>query len=58
VLALTPASQLVLIKPDEKGYTEVAKIKVAETPTYAHPVLSGNRIYVKDQDAVTAYSVE
>ena len=57
-MALTPASQLVLIKPDEKEYTEVAKIKVAQTPTYAYPVLSGDRIYVRDQDSVTAYSVE
>jgi len=58
VLALTPASQLVVIKPDEKGYSEVAKIKVAETPTYAYPIVSGNHMYIKDQDSLAAYSLE
>jgi hypothetical protein len=58
VMALTPASQLLVFKPDAKGYSEVAKIKVADSPTYAYPVVSGNRIYIRDQGSVTAYTVE
>jgi hypothetical protein len=58
VLALTPASQLVVIKPDEKSYTEVAKIKVSETPTYAYPIASGNHLYIKDQGNLIAYAIE
>jgi outer membrane protein assembly factor BamB len=57
-MALTPASQLLVFKPDAKGYSEVAKIKVAETPTYAYPVASGNRIYIRDQAGLTAYTVQ
>jgi outer membrane protein assembly factor BamB len=57
LMALTPSSELIVFKPSEKEYTEVAKIKVAETPTYAYPVVSGNRIYIKDQDSVAMFSL-
>lgn len=52
LLALTPASELVVFEPNSKAYTEVARIKVAGTPTHAYPVASGKRIFIKDQDSV------
>jgi outer membrane protein assembly factor BamB len=58
LLALTPASQLVVFQPDPKAYAEVARIKVADSPTHAYPVVSGNRIFIKDQDSVTLWTVE
>ncbi len=58
VLALTPASQLIAFAPGTPAYTEVARIKVADTPTHAYPVLSGARIFTKDQDSVTLWTVE
>ncbi len=58
LLALTPASQLIAFQPTEKAYTEIARIKVADSPVYAHPVVSGKRIFVKDQDAVTLWAIE
>jgi outer membrane protein assembly factor BamB len=58
LLALTPASDLIVFQPGDKAFTQVAKIKVATTPTYAYPVLAGKRIFIKDQNAVTAYVVE
>jgi outer membrane protein assembly factor BamB len=42
----------------EKEYTEVAKYKVADTPTFAHPVATGKMIYVKDKDALILWAVE
>ena len=51
-------SELIAFKPSGKQYEELAAIKVADTPTYAHPVISGNRIFVKDQDAVILYTVD
>lgn len=50
MLALTPASELIAYHPSEKAYTEIARIKVASSPTYAYPVVSGKRIFVKDKD--------
>ncbi len=58
MLALTPAAELIVFEPSEKAYTEVARIKVASAPTYAYPVVSGKRIFVKDKDDVTLFTVE
>ena len=58
LLALPSNSELVAFKPSEKQYEEVALIKVSDNATYAHPVIAGNRILVKDQDAVTMWTVE
>lgn len=58
LLALTPASQLVVFEPGAKEFTELARIKVADSPTYAYPVVSGNRIFVKDRNSVTLLTVK
>ena len=57
LLALTPASELVVFKPGE-SYSEVAKIKVSDTQTHAYPVVSGNRIIIKDKDSVSVFDVK
>jgi len=58
LLALTPASQLIAFAPGGTAYTELARIKVADSPTQAYPVLSGQRIFTKDQDSVTLWTLE
>jgi hypothetical protein len=51
-------SELLVLKPGDKQYEEPAQIKVASSPTYAHPVVAGKRIFVKDHDAVTLWMFE
>lgn len=58
LMALPSNSELIVYKPSDKAYEEVAKIKVAETATYAHPVLAGNRLFVRDQDAVAMLAIQ
>ena len=58
ILALTSKSELIAFKPSDKGYTEIARIKVADTPTYAHPVIAGKRIYVKDAETLALWMIE
>ena len=58
LLGLTPASELIVFQPTDKAYNEVARIKVADTPTYTSPVPSGSRLFVKDQDAVRLWAVQ
>jgi outer membrane protein assembly factor BamB len=58
LLALPNDSELLVFKPSGKQYEEVAKFKVAETETYAYPVIEGNRIFVKDQDSVALLMIE
>ena len=58
MFALPNTSELIVYKPDGKAYAEIAKYKVAETPTYAHPIVSGKRIFVKDQESVAMWAIE
>ncbi len=58
IIALPQTSNIVVYKPDEKAYTEVALIKVADTPTYSFPVLAGNRIFIKDKESLAMIMVK
>jgi outer membrane protein assembly factor BamB len=58
LLVLTPASELVVFEPSAAEFKELARYKVAATPTYAYPIASGKRIFTKDQDNVTLWTVE
>ncbi len=57
MLALTPAMELIVFEPDRAAFKEVARLKVADSPVHAHPVVSGNRLYVKDRDAVICWEL-
>ena len=58
ILALPNSSALIAFKPSGEEYAELARIKVADTATYAHPVIAGKRVFVKDRDAVTMWTFE
>ncbi len=58
LVILANSSELVVFKPDGKKYIEVARYKVADTEVYAYPVLTDKRIFVKDQEMVTLWTVE
>jgi len=58
LMALPDNSELIVYKPDGKEFSELAVIKVSETPIYSHPVISGNRIFIKDQDTVAMFVIE
>jgi outer membrane protein assembly factor BamB len=58
LLALTSDSYLVAFKPSSKGCEELARYKVADTPTWTCPIIAGNRVFVKDSDSVTLWTIE
>ena len=58
LLALTPKSQLIAFEPSDKEYTELASIKVSDKTVYAHPVIAGDRVFVKDQDSLTLWTIQ
>jgi outer membrane protein assembly factor BamB len=58
ILALPSSGELIAFKPSDEGYAELARIKVADSATYAHPVVAGNRIFVQDQESVTLWTIE
>jgi outer membrane protein assembly factor BamB len=58
MMAMTPAANLIIFAPDHNELKEIAKYKVADGNTYAYPIPSGNRIYVKDKDSVILWSID
>jgi outer membrane protein assembly factor BamB len=58
LLALPSSSELIVFKPSDKEYAELARIKVADTPTYAHPLIIGKRIFAKDNETVTLWTLD
>ncbi len=58
VLALPANSEFIAFRPDDKKYEELARIKVSDAQTYAHPIVSGKRVFVKDKETLTLWMVE
>jgi hypothetical protein len=42
----------------KEQYTELAKVRVADLPTYAHPVVAGNRVFVRDEKTVSLWKIQ
>jgi len=49
---------LIVFEPSDKEFKQLASYKVAESQTHAYPVIAGNRVFVKDQDSVTLWTIE
>ncbi len=45
-------------EPSDKEFKVIAKYKVASGDTYAHPVVAGNRVLVKDRDSLILYTID
>ena len=58
MLALTSQGELTVFEPSDKEFKKLANYKVADTTTYAYPIAAAARLYVKDKDALTLWSIE
>ena len=58
LLVQTTEGELLVIPASPNGYNVAAAYEVAETPTWAHPAVAGNRILVKDRTSVAAWAIE
>jgi outer membrane protein assembly factor BamB len=59
LLSLTSDSKLVAFRASNKEYMEVAKYTVSDSPTWAVPIIAGNRVFVKDKaGALTLWTIE
>lgn len=58
LFTLTPAGQLVVLDAVGPEYKELAKYRVADGGTYAYPIVDGNRVFVRDRDSVTLWTIE
>jgi outer membrane protein assembly factor BamB len=58
VFALTTDSELRVFQASPTTLKPVAKYNVADTPTWAHPAILGNRVLVKDAKSLALWSAE
>ncbi len=57
VMVSLPANgQMIFFKPDPAAYKEIMRYTVADTEVYAHPLFSGNMIFVKDKEHLACWS--
>jgi outer membrane protein assembly factor BamB len=57
LLALTSDTDLLVFRPGKTEFSEIAKYKVADTAPWAYPIIDGNRIYVKDRETLTLWTI-
>jgi outer membrane protein assembly factor BamB len=58
--ALSENGVVGLIEATPTGYKEKGRFRIAQDslPTWAHPVVAGGRLYLRDQDTIYAYDVK
>jgi len=57
VLSLEDDAELVVLRSSRSGFDVAKRYEVAKSATWAQPALSGNRVFVKDETAVTLWTV-
>ena len=58
LMLLPQKSQLIVFQPSGTAYAELASITVSDKQTYAQPIVAGKRIFVRDQDSVTSFTID
>jgi outer membrane protein assembly factor BamB len=58
IFSLTNDAELIITSATNKASTVLKKYKVANSPTWAHPAISGKRILIKDENSLALLSLE
>ena len=58
LLSLPANGKLIIYKPNPEKYDELKIYPVSESETYAHPLLEGKNIYIKNENDLTCWLVE
>ncbi|MBP1595708.1 MAG: hypothetical protein H6Q05_1085 [Acidobacteria bacterium] len=58
LMGLTQDGTLTVFQSNSQAFTQIAAIKVADTQTYAHPIVAGNRFFVRDQDSMILWLIQ
>ncbi len=57
LLALTTNAELIIARATSEGYDVVRSYEVADTPTWAHPVILENQILIKDESHLALWKL-
>ena len=55
---LTDDANLIVARKNPKAYEEIRRYRVAESPTWAHPVVLGRQILIKDLHTLALWSLD
>jgi hypothetical protein len=55
---LTNDAELIVARKSAKGFEPIRRYTVAESPTWAHPVVVDHRILIKDASTLTLWSLD
>src|SRR4030095_2900039 len=58
LLVLTNEAKLIVLPVNSKEYAPAAEYTVANSPTWAHPVVLGNRILIKDETTLRSLKIQ
>ena len=58
LLLLTNEAKLIVLPVSSKEYAPAAEYTVANSPTWAHPVIVGNHILIKDETTLRSLKIE
>jgi outer membrane protein assembly factor BamB len=58
LIGLTSDEKLLVFQPSNKEFKQIASYKVGDSATWAYPIVSGNRIFVKDQTTLFLYVID
>ncbi|MGH9868971.1 MAG: PQQ-binding-like beta-propeller repeat protein [Candidatus Polarisedimenticolia bacterium] len=56
VMALTEGAELIVMSSSTPAYSELARYKVADSPTWAHPVPTTDGVLIKDRTNLTLWT--
>ena len=58
LLSLPANGKILVFEPNPEKYVQKAMYKIAETDVYAHPLVVGDKIYIKEQELLTCWQVK
>jgi outer membrane protein assembly factor BamB len=58
LFSLTNEASLIITSASDKAATPIRKYTLANSPTWAHPVVAGKRILIKDENALAMFGLE
>ena len=58
LLILTSGAELIVARTGSSGFEPLRRYTVARSATWAHPVISGKRVLIKDADTLTLWILE
>lgn len=58
LLVLTTAGDLLVVAAEGDGYKELAKYRVSESATWAHPALVGSKLLVKNREHLLVFDLK